>query len=513
MNTVIYTRVSTDEQADKGFSLRHQKEMLEGFCGVKGYKILRHYEDDYSAKNFNRPDWMRLEGYVKANRKNIDQILILKWDRFSRNIEEALGKIRKFRDWGIEINSVEQPLDMSNPDNKIMLTLYLAIPEVENDKISQRTKDGILRAKKEGAYTAKPPFGYKRCRINKVASLEPNENAWMVKEIFEAVSQNIGSLEQLRKNYKIKGYPNCKQSFYNMLRSRTYTGEVQVPEHRKDEAYWHKGLHDAIVDKNTFDKVQFILENRKRKAKFPSIKNEAVPLRSFLKCQVCYENLTGSVSKGNGGSYGYYHCKNGCKNRIPVVKAHQLFEEQVLDKIVVNQNVLLLYKDIVKDTLNKRKGNHLGVVSDLEKEVEKTKRDLESIEDKLVSNEIDSVVFGRLSSRYGQKLEDLRVELLVAKENKENSLKYVDKAFKSISNFSKFYKKGNYDQKIAILGLLFSEKMLMSKVECRTIKQNIVVELLTRCNKGLVSFEKEKAIKNDGLSSLAPLQGLEPWTL
>ena len=78
--------------------------------------------------------------------------------------------------------------------------------------------------------------------------------------------------------------------------------------------------------------------------------------------------------------------------------------------------------------------------------------------------------------------------------------------------YIKFGQKSD-SKKIAILGLLFPEKMLMSKVECRTIKQNIVVELLTRCNKGLESFEKEKAIKNDGLSNLAPPLGLEPKTL
>ena len=513
MSTIIYTRVSTDEQADKGFSLGHQKEMLERYCELREYNIAMHYQEDYSAKNFERPEWKDLELYVKANRKNITRILFTKWDRFSRNIEEALGVIRRFKDWGIEVNSIEQPLDLNNPDNKIMLTLYLAMPEVENDKISQRTKEGILRAKKEGAYTSKPPFGYTRCRIDKKATMKPNENAWMVKEIFDAISQNIGSLEQLRKNYKRKGYPNAKQSFYNMIRCRTYTGEVRVPEYKKDDAYWHNGLHEAIIDKSTFEKVQLILEGRKRKAKFPSKKNEALPLRSYLKCLVCFENLTGSISKGNGGRYGYYHCRSGCTNRISTTIAHKLFQERILDKIVVNDNILMLYKETIKDLLYSKKGNQLKLASELKEQIVQTKKGIESIEDKLISNKIDSTTFNKMNSRYNLKLEALNVDLTNVIENKENSLKYVDKAFKSIRKLPKFYDKANYDQKITILGLLFPEKILLSKKECRTIKQNEVIELLTRYNKGLESFKSKKAIKNDGLSSLAPLQGLEPWTL
>ena len=183
-NVMIYTRVSTDEQADKGYSLRHQHEMLEKYCDLKEFNVLKHFAEDYSAKNFNRPEWIKLEAYVKANRKSIDRLIFTKWDRFSRNIEEALRVIRNFRNWGIEINAIEQPLDLSNTDNKTMLALYLVMPEVENDKISQRTKDGILRARKEGAYTAKPPYGYDGCRIDNKASMRPNDDAKIIRQMF-----------------------------------------------------------------------------------------------------------------------------------------------------------------------------------------------------------------------------------------------------------------------------------------------------------------------------------------
>ena len=55
-NVIIYTRVSTDDQAKVGYSLAHQKCVLERYCKLRKLHILKHYQDDYSAKDFERPE-------------------------------------------------------------------------------------------------------------------------------------------------------------------------------------------------------------------------------------------------------------------------------------------------------------------------------------------------------------------------------------------------------------------------------------------------------------------------
>jgi DNA invertase Pin-like site-specific DNA recombinase len=65
LNVITYARVSTDEQADSGFSLNHQKEMLNKYCDIKNHNVVMHYVEDYSAKNFERPEWFKLMAYVK----------------------------------------------------------------------------------------------------------------------------------------------------------------------------------------------------------------------------------------------------------------------------------------------------------------------------------------------------------------------------------------------------------------------------------------------------------------
>ena len=65
-NVILYTRVSTDEQAEKGFSLRDQKEKLERFADANGYTVVHHFQDDHSAKTFDRPAFKKLLDFVKS---------------------------------------------------------------------------------------------------------------------------------------------------------------------------------------------------------------------------------------------------------------------------------------------------------------------------------------------------------------------------------------------------------------------------------------------------------------
>jgi len=132
-NVVIYTRVNSKEQVNTGFRLRYQEEALRKYCEIKGYKVVNHFQDCFSARTFDRPEWRKLESFVKNNKK-VDLILFTKWDRFSKNTEQALAVIRELSNIGIEINSIEQPLDFSIHDNKMILSIYLLLPELNQMK-------------------------------------------------------------------------------------------------------------------------------------------------------------------------------------------------------------------------------------------------------------------------------------------------------------------------------------------------------------------------------------------
>ena len=177
-NVFLYVRVSTDEQADKGFSLRDQEEKLLSYCSNNNFNVISIFNEDHSAKTFNRPEFKKMMSYIKKNNKSVDQVLFTKWDRFSRNTSESYNKINEFTELGVLVNAIEQPLDLSIPEQGLMLAVYLSMPEVENQRRSLNVKAGIRRAFKEGRYVVSPPKGYDmgRDKQNKPI-LIPNKDA------------------------------------------------------------------------------------------------------------------------------------------------------------------------------------------------------------------------------------------------------------------------------------------------------------------------------------------------
>jgi DNA invertase Pin-like site-specific DNA recombinase len=156
----LYIRVSTDEQADKGYSQRNQEETLRKYCVINSIQVRKVIFEDHSAKTFIRPEWNKYLADLRKNRGKSDVVLFTKWDRFSRNAGDAYQMISILRRQGVEPQAVEQPLDLSIPENKMMLAFYLAAPEVENDRRALNVFYGMRRAKKEGRWMATAPIGY-----------------------------------------------------------------------------------------------------------------------------------------------------------------------------------------------------------------------------------------------------------------------------------------------------------------------------------------------------------------
>jgi DNA invertase Pin-like site-specific DNA recombinase len=75
MTADLYIRVSTDEQADKGYSQRDQEERLRRYCELQKITVRKVVLEDHSAKTFNRPEWTKLLADLKKRQGKIDHIL------------------------------------------------------------------------------------------------------------------------------------------------------------------------------------------------------------------------------------------------------------------------------------------------------------------------------------------------------------------------------------------------------------------------------------------------------
>jgi DNA invertase Pin-like site-specific DNA recombinase len=177
MKAIIYTRVSTDDQADRGHSLPEQKSILENYCTQRNIRVVKHFQEDYSGKTFDRPAWNQLIIFAKANKRDIDLVLVTEWDRLGRNQLQTLLALESFKAMGISINSVSQPLSSDDdPDSIVMRALNFAMPEADNLRRKNKVIGGTRRALKDGYFVYRVPLGYQRCKIGNKVAIEPCED-------------------------------------------------------------------------------------------------------------------------------------------------------------------------------------------------------------------------------------------------------------------------------------------------------------------------------------------------
>lgn len=200
-----------------------------------------------------------------------------------------------------------------------MLAVYLVIPEVENDKIGIRVKEGMRKSMKEGYFTSTAPNGYLNIRTSDGKStLTPDPIiAPLIESVFNDYAKGIYSAEEVRQKY-LKELKISRNGFLALLKNPVYIGKILIKQYKNEEEMMVEGFHPAIIDSETFERVQLILKG-KYKSQFRTIAkiDEALPLRGFLICPKCGKTLTGSGSKGRGGinTYFYYHCTRHCKTR------------------------------------------------------------------------------------------------------------------------------------------------------------------------------------------------------
>lgn len=516
-NVLVYTRVSTKDQKDFGNSLIAQRKAITNFCNSNEMNILEVFEEDYSAKNFNRPTFQNLKEFAKANKGKLHYVLIQKWDRFSRNVGEGLLMIERFRKMGIEINCVENWIDYETPDYIIMLSLYLSTPEAENSKIRDRTIAGTREALKQGRYVNSIPFGYEsgKDERNKTLMKPDSVKAPLVTQLFEDFATNLYSQQDLLKMYRIKGLKLKRSAFSRMLENPLYMGMVKVPAYKNEPETLVEGLHVPLISKEIFYRVQSIKNGRSNFVKKPRGKNENFPLTGFLVCPECGQILYGSVSN-NGKkkkvtrTYFYYQCnsKKACK-RYRAELVHQELEK-LFSLVKPSDEVLKLFEHILLDEYKNTKADRSKDLRSIEKKIDEIKHNQLLLTGKYSLDKIKEGVYNQLMDNYERELVELQATKAELGDYQEDLDKFISFGLTLLTNLDKFYHNASIEVKTKLIGSIFSEKLQFFENTFRTLPFNEAVSLLCRYNKGFRRMEKKKGETFKSLSLSVPEAGIEP---
>ena len=406
---------------------------MKRFCVTNKITVGQVIYEDHSAKTFNRPAWTNLLNNLKKKSSKTNLILFTKWDRFSRNAGDAYQMISTLTKLGVEPQVVEQPLDLSIPENKMMLAIYLAAPEVENDRRALNTFYGMRRARKEGRLMGKAPFGYinrsKEDGRKYVAFKEPEASA--MRWAFNEVAKGILAADQVRQKMNTQTPVKLSRSaFHVAIRNPIYCGKIFIAKFQDEEAHLVQGQHEPLISEDLFYKVQLVLDGNKREER-PNTKilsDVNLPLRGFLVCSECGRNLTGSASKGRTSRYYYYHCVSSCGFRQKAEVANEIFEKG-MRQFALNGSAQIV-KRLLLDNYKKFVNNPFDEKKQIAQEIDKLNARLSVARNKLLSEIIDDEEYLEIKDECKTRIESLEEQLSKdgSDAKKINIEKFLDRA-------------------------------------------------------------------------------------
>ena len=238
----IYIRVSTDYQAEEGYSIDAQKEQLSAYCISKGIKKYEFYIDGgWSGSNIDRPEMQRL--IKDVNNDKISHVIVYKLDRLSRSQKDTLYLIEDvFNTHDVTFVSMSETMDTSTPMGRLMLGILSAFAQLERENIRLRTRMGMKERVKSGLWMGggRIPFGYDYDKENGI--LVPNKDAEKVKQVYKLYIEGKSPQEIAN----LLGLKYDKLAIQILTRKSNYG----IIEYNGEE---YQGKHEPIISKETYD--------------------------------------------------------------------------------------------------------------------------------------------------------------------------------------------------------------------------------------------------------------------
>ncbi|MDR0943730.1 MAG: recombinase family protein [Ruminococcus sp.] len=291
--TGIYVRVSTEEQAQEGFSIRAQEQKLKDYARIKDWQIYKIYADEgISGKDIKgRPAVKELIADVESGK--IKNVLVFKIDRLTRSTADLIYLVDTFNKYDCAFNSLLESIDTHTASGRMFLKIIGIFAEFERENIIERTRVGVERKVKEGysLCTAQASYGYDRAIGERIQTIN-EEEAEIVREIFDMFVTGGETLTNIARLLNLRGVKTKADKTWDsskirrLLKNSNYIGNVRhhIDDPKRETHY--DGLHEPILDEEIFIAANELLEKNTRTSITKPPDNEKY-FSGFLVCAEC----------------------------------------------------------------------------------------------------------------------------------------------------------------------------------------------------------------------------------
>lgn len=330
MRVWLYARLSRDED-DELNSLTNQQNIIREFADKNGFNIVgESFDDNVSGMHFNREGISKI--YETVERKKIDAVIVKDLSRLGRHKTQTALFIDYLRENDVKVLSVTENLDTSNENDDLIIGFKGLFNDMYARDISRKVRAGFLQKQKEGLVMI-PPMGYFKDK-NTGEILIMEEPANIVRRIFQMYLDGYG-LKNIAHKLNEEGYRTPayyqlkylnKHQGYNkpgittrylwngtavkrVLTNEFYCGNLvnhkymldKINRRRKtysaDEQIRHDNAVPAIVSKEDFDKVQMLLESKKKDNVRATFSKPYHKYTGLIKCSDCGSSFSCKIRK------------------------------------------------------------------------------------------------------------------------------------------------------------------------------------------------------------------------
>ncbi|MGC5326954.1 recombinase family protein [Brevibacillus sp. SYSU BS000544] len=368
----IYTRVSTERQAEEGYSLEAQHDILMDVLERKGLDLYRVYSDPgVSGGSFKRPGVQQMITDLKAGR--FEAVLIHKLDRLSRNLGDLYTFIDLINKLNVRLIIAAQgseEIDTRSPMGKAFLFFSGIWAQIYLENLREETLKGLTKRAQSGErHMSRPALGYSFDNDEKKNLILNEDEAKLIREVYKQYidGKGLNSIAQYMNSFSRGKEGGIWDSKYIriILTNYTYLGKNHFkPKHWGEEKrIITEGDHPPIITEKEFNTVQEIM--KRRRDGYMSTHSYEYAYSGIIRCGKCGTTYVGYGSVHRGKMYRSYRCRNN-------------YTHKICDATSISENKLtaLIFEklQLQSDGIQEKKSQKLVSKKSLQKEIDISNR-------------------------------------------------------------------------------------------------------------------------------------------
>jgi site-specific DNA recombinase len=359
-NAIIYARVSTDEQAEKGYSLPHQVNECRRYASYNGFRVVEEVTDDFSGATLDRPGFNTLRNFIAHD--NVHAVIVYTADRLSRNVVDFLVLRDQWEHANIELHFVDRGKSQNSFEGLLTDGIFALLAHGERIKIIQRTTDGRHNKAKSNriVMTGIPPYGYRRIGKGREAHyVIHEEETEIVKKMYQwyvdgdgengplslkAIAYKLDDLGISPPSYRpvrmsIRWHPNTVRVILTnpIHMGITYYGKQKQENGKRSlrpKSDWIRieVPHLAIIDNETFKRAKARADRNKQLAS-RNRKNQYL-LTGHFRCARCKKVMIGITKDVFSKNRKFYRCSSSMRKGLRCDNAKKQVAMEKIDDMV-----------------------------------------------------------------------------------------------------------------------------------------------------------------------------------